>query len=152
MARNCRFAVAVHVCTTLALHRDNPVTSDWIANSVNTNPVVVRRILSALSKAGLVRSQRGIAGGSMLSRDPEAITLKDLYLAVDEGDNLSTHNTPPNPACPVGAHIVPVLMDVLNRAEQALQHELETIHLAQVVAEIRSRAGLAPGEPACKDA
>ena len=140
MARNCRFAVAVHVATVLAMHREAPATSERIAGSVNTNPVVVRRILSALSKAGLVRSQRGIAGGSTLAKAPGAISLLDLYRAVDEHETPATHHQPPNPACPVGANIVPILIDILNLAEAAKERELAKVTVADVVAAIRARA------------
>lgn len=140
MARNCRFAVAVHIAAILALHRDAPATSDWIAGSVNTNPVVVRRILSALAKAGLVSSQRGIAGGSSLARDPELISLLDLYRAVDEQEAQSLHHQPPNPDCPVGAHIVPVLVDILGRAEAAKEKELAGITVGDVLSAIRGHA------------
>jgi len=143
MARNCRFAVAVHVITVLAMNRERPATSDWIASSVNTNAVVVRRILSALSKAGLVKSQRGIAGGSVLAREPEAISLLDLHRAVDELEPPPTHNQTPNAACPVGAHIVPVLIDIISRAEQAKEAELAKISVADVVTQIRARAAVA---------
>lgn len=139
MARNCRFAVAVHIATILALHRDTPATSDWIAGSVNTNPVVVRRILSALAKAGLVRSQRGIAGGSALAKEPEAMSLLDLYHAVDDQEAQATHNQPPNPNCPVGANIVPVLEGILQKAEAAKQRELAKLSVGDVVAAIQSR-------------
>jgi Rrf2 family protein len=141
MARNCRFAVAVHIATVLALHRDSPATSDWIAGSVNTNPVVVRRILSALSKAGLVISQRGVTGGSSLAKDPGSISLLALYRAVDEQDAQALHHQPPNPNCPVGAHIVPVLTDILARAEAAKERELAQLYVADVLAAIRERIG-----------
>lgn len=140
MARNCRFAVAVHVCTVLALHRETPATSDWLAGSVNTNPVVVRRILSALAKAGVVRSQRGMSGGSVLAREPEAISLLDLHRAVDELEAPATHNQTPNPACPVGASIVPVLVEIITRAEQAKERELDKITVADVVRAVQARA------------
>jgi len=141
MARNCRFAVAVHIATVLALHRDSPATSDWIAGSVNTNPVVVRRILSALSRAGLVISQRGVTGGSSLAKDPGTISLLALYRAVDEQDAQALHHQPPNPNCPVGAHIVPVLTDILARVEAAKERELAQLYVADVLAAIRERVG-----------
>jgi Rrf2 family protein len=140
MSRNCRFAVAVHVATILALHRESPATSDWIAGSVNTNPVVVRRILSALAKAGLVTSQRGISGGSSLARDPKEISLLDLYRAVDEQEAQALHHQPPNPHCPVGAHIVPVLIDILAQAEAAKEQELSKVNIGDVLAAVLGRA------------
>lgn len=143
MARNCRFAVAVHIATILALHRESPATSDWIAGSVNTNPVVVRRILSALAKAGLVTSQRGITGGSSLAREPQAISLLDLYRAVDEQEAQALHHQPPNPHCPVGAHILPVLIDILAKAEAAKEKELAAVTVGDVAAAVQGRADAA---------
>ena len=83
MQISSRFSVGVHVLTLLA---SNPagelLTSDRLANSVNTNPVVIRRILGQLKKAGLVEV-RAAAGGTYLRRDPATITLLDVYRAVD---------------------------------------------------------------------
>lgn len=139
--RNCRFAVAVHVCALLALASDTPCTSDWIAGSVNTNPVVVRRILSALAKAGLVRSTRGSAGGSALARPPEAITLFDIHRAVDEEEPPSLHHQPPNPACPVGRGIQAVLVQVIERADAAREAVLAGIRLSDVVRALDAECG-----------
>ncbi|MEM7375610.1 MAG: Rrf2 family transcriptional regulator, partial [Bacteroidota bacterium] len=49
-----------------------------------TNPVVVRRVLGQLRKAGLLHSQKGHAGGWRLARDPKNISLADIYLVLDE--------------------------------------------------------------------
>lgn len=141
MARNCRFAVAVHIVSVLALNGDEPVTSDWIAGSVNTNPVVIRRLLSALAKAGLVSSMRGSAGGSRLARRPETITLLDISRAVEEEETPALHHQPPNPACPVGRAIQPVLVRVIDRAEAARAAVLANTLLSEVVAQIRAEAG-----------
>lgn len=138
MARNCRFAVAVHITAVLALNGDSPATSEWIAGSVNTNPVVIRRLLSALAKAGLVTSIRGSAGGSLLARRPEDISLLDIARAVEEDEAPALHHQPPNPACPVGRTIQPVLVRVIDRAEAAREAVLATTLLSEVVAQIRA--------------
>ncbi len=140
MARNCRFAVAVHAAVLLALEDGRPCTSDWIAKSVNTNPVVVRRILSALAKAGLVDSSRGSLGGSVLSRPAAEISLLDISRAVDDDPAPALHNQPPNALCPVGRGIQPVLLTVIDRMEAAREAVLAGIPLSQVVAEIREKA------------
>lgn len=137
MSRNCRFAVAVHVASVLAIHDDKPATSEWIAGSVNTNPVVVRRILSALGKAGLVSSIKGSAGGSTLARRPDAITLLDISRAVEDEDGPALHNQPPNPACLVGRGIQAVLVRILERADAARDAVLGGVLLSDVVADIR---------------
>ena len=78
MAANSQFAIAVHVLTILARSGDERVKSDYIARSVNTNPVVIRRLLSNLQEAGLVVSQVGAAGGTSLHKQPKDIYLSDV--------------------------------------------------------------------------
>lgn len=141
MAKNCRFAVAVHVMAVLAsMDKEGPVTSDFIAGSVNTNPVVVRRILSALAKAGLVTSQRGTMGGSVLAVRPDQVTLLEISRAVDEDEDPPLHNQPPSQACPVGRGILPVLTRILTEAEAAKESILARITLAEVVTEVHRAA------------
>ncbi|OAN54080.1 transcriptional regulator [Paramagnetospirillum marisnigri] len=132
MSRSCKFAVAVHIASLLATSPGQALTSDWIAGSVNTNPVVVRRLLSALAKAGLVASSRGSNGGSTLARSPERISLLDIHRAVEADDGPALHHQPPNPACPVGRNIQSVLVRVMDRAEAAKEAVLATTTLAEV--------------------
>ncbi len=118
-----------------------PVTSDWIAGSVNTNPVVVRRILSALAKAGLVSSIRGSAGGSVLAWPATEVSLLHIHRAVDEEEPPALHHQTPNQACPVGRGIQPVLIRIIDRAEAAREAVLGTTMLAEVVSAIRAESG-----------
>jgi Rrf2 family protein len=135
MQISSRFSVGVHVLTLLAM---SPVgellTSDRIAGSVNTNPVVIRRILGQLKKAGLVEV-RAAAGGTYLRRAPADITLLDVYRAVEvvEGRLFSMHESP-NPNCLVGRTIQAALDETLVRAQAALEQELAGVTIAQVVA------------------
>src|SRR5437763_13957245 len=99
-----RFAVAVHALTLLG-SEDGPLTSEFIAGSVNTNPVVIRRVLAALRTAKLVASKGGASGGWRLTRAPSAITLRDVYRAVEGPSLFALPEQPPNPACPVGSTI-----------------------------------------------
>ena len=73
-----RVAVAVHVLAYLAWKRHEAATSERIAASVNTNPVVVRRIVGALRNAGMVTVQPGVGGGAQLARTPRDITLLEV--------------------------------------------------------------------------
>ena len=139
MAKNCRFAVAVHISTLLALGGGKPATSEWISGSVNTNPVVVRRILSALAKAGLVRSTRGINGGSVLAKPPETITLLEINRAVDDEEVPSLHHQTPNQNCLVGREIQSVLIKVMGQATAAADAVFATITLAEVVSDIHPK-------------
>ncbi|KIL99653.1 Rrf2 family transcriptional regulator group III [Paramagnetospirillum magnetotacticum MS-1] len=138
MAKNCRFAVAVHIASLLASMDGKACTSEWIAGSVNTNPVVVRRLLSALAKAGLVHSTRGSAGGSVLALGPERISLLDIHRAVDEEEEPALHNQPPNPDCPVGRNIQSVLVRVIERADAARDGVLSATLLSDVVGALKA--------------
>ena len=139
MTISSRFAVAVHILTLLETSGGQPLRSEWIAGSVNTNPAVVRRILSMLARAGLTRSRMGAGGGSLLARPASGITLLDVYLAVDQGELFAMHRETPNPKCPVGRNIQGVLASTTCAAERALQAELAQRTVADVLAEVRSR-------------
>lgn len=145
MAISSRFVVAVHILTLLETGGGKPVTSDWIAGSVNTNPAVVRRLLSMLAKAGLTASQLGTGGGARLARPARDITLLDVYRAVDEGALFSLHHERPNPACPVGHHIQAALEDTLDAAQRALEAELGRETIAGVLSKVVACGAAAPG-------
>src|SRR4051812_25275067 len=105
MPTSGRFAIAVHVLTLMAEHGAEPVKSDVVAASVNTNPVVIRRIICSLQRARLVASQTGAGGGSRLTRPSSEVTLLEVYRAVEGGRLLSLHRQRPDPQCPVGVNI-----------------------------------------------
>jgi Rrf2 family protein len=137
-----RVAVAVHVLAYLAWRGEEPSTSERIAASVNTNPVVVRRIVGALRNAGMVSVQPGVGGGAVLARHPDQITLLDVYHAVEDGGDLfSLHAQPPSRECNVGANIVEVLQGVFVRARSAMEGVLAGVTVAEVGREVMSRAG-----------
>ena len=93
MPTSSRLAVAVHTLATLALHKGEPVRSEVIAKSASTNPAVIRRLLSMLNAAGLSQSQLGQGGGSLLAQPPEAISLLDVYKAVENEQLFALHRT-----------------------------------------------------------
>lgn len=141
MHSSSRFAVAIHILTLLAQGGAEPLTSEYMAGSVNTNPVVVRRVLGALRAARLVTSQGGNGGGWRLVGDPAAITLRDVYRAVEDEAVFALHHRPPNPACPVGRHIQRALVGRFAAAALALEAELARTTIADVLDEVRLRAG-----------
>lgn len=129
-----RFAIAVHVLTLMARRADEMLKSEAVALSVNTNPVVIRRVVCALAARGLVVSQTGAAGGTRLARAPEQITLLEVYEAVEGGGLVALHRRPPDRRCPVGMHIEDVLARVLREAEDAFAGVLARISVADVLA------------------
>jgi Rrf2 family protein len=142
MPTSSRFAVAVHVLTLMAWANNEPLKSEQIARSVNTNPVVIRRILCALARAQIVVSQTGAAGGSRLARRPGQITLLDVYRAVEAGGSIfALHRQPPNRRCPIGMNIETVLVDILEEIESAVGRALSKITLENVLRSVNSCAG-----------
>ncbi len=137
MSTSSRFAVAVHVLTLMAWADDEPLKSDHVAESVNTNPVVIRRMLCELAESRLVISQTGSTGGSRLARQPEEITLLDIYQAVESRGVFSLHRHPPNPDCPVGVNIGAVLNDVLDEVDSAVEQVLANITLKDAVRRLK---------------
>ena len=112
--------------------RPEPATSDRIAQSVNTNPVVIRRLLGLLQKGGLVKSQRGVNAGWRLAKRPTAITMLDVYEAVEDAPLFALHASPPNRQCPIGRGVQPALKKVYGALETQLRQRLLRTTLAQV--------------------
>lgn len=151
MNTSSRFAYAVHVLALLSLQQGEPLSSEIIAGSVNTNPALIRRLLSMLAQAGLTTSQLGAGGGALLARAPGAIRLVDVYRAVDEPRLFGLHREAPNPACLVGRHIQQVLVGIVDDAQQAMEASLGARTLADVTAcvlEAEGAAGRPPAESA----
>ncbi|WP_400162030.1 Rrf2 family transcriptional regulator [Brevibacillus sp. TJ4] len=128
-----RFSIAVHTLSLIALE-PHDCTGDYIAGSVNTNPVVIRRIMGMLKKAGLVEVRPGVGGASLL-KQPEQITLLDIYRAVNvaEESQLFRIHDKPNIACPVGRNIEQVLQAELTDAQAAMEQRLAQTSLSQLI-------------------
>jgi Rrf2 family protein len=137
MAANSKFAVAVHALTVLGYFGDKPLTSELVASSVNTNPVVIRRLLGTLKRAGIVESQTGNQGGWRLAQSADRITLADVYRALEAERFMAIHGNPENKKCPVSRNIKPVLEIVLDSTETAVDSSLKKTTLAELVAKIR---------------
>jgi Rrf2 family protein len=142
MKISSRFTVAIHVLSLISLNQNIVSTSEWIAESVNTNPVVIRRVMGKLKKAGLIDIRRGL-GGATLQRNLEEITLLDVYKAVEvveDGELFQMHDNP-NPNCPVGANIQDVLELILVRAQDAMEAVLKEITMEELVKVLSKKIG-----------
>ncbi|WP_166242861.1 Rrf2 family transcriptional regulator [Paenibacillus turpanensis] len=128
-----RFSMAVHILSLVAVSPTAECTGDYIAGSVNTNPVVIRRIMGMLKKAGLIEVRPGV-GGASLRRSPEQITLLDIYRAVNviEGDQLFRMHEEPNERCLVGRNIETVLQSEMNEAQAAMEQRLAQTALSEL--------------------
>ena len=122
MNTNLRFAISIHALTLLATS-DDPLTSEAIAMSVDTNPVVVRRAMASLREHGLVESKSGAHGGWRLLRAPSQIGLCEIYRSLGQGDVLTMHSHP-NEHCRVGANIKGALTKVFSSAQKEMENAL----------------------------
>ena len=130
--QSCRFAFAVHVLAVLATE-SKCASSASLAATVNTNPVVIRRLLIDLQNAGLIRTSRGPQGGAILAKPPKNISLWHVHSAVESRELFGQHPNPPSPHCPVGQGIEKVLGYVEKRANRSFSRELQMMSLADVV-------------------
>jgi Rrf2 family protein len=138
MSGNSRFAVSVHILAYLAFRNGVAVPSAEIAASVDTNPVVIRRLLSALVKARLVSAQKGAAGGFSLASTPGNISLLEIYRAVEPNPNHGMAHFAPNQRCPVGAKIENILQAVFFKAQAGMEAELAQVTLADIEGQLHA--------------
>lgn len=135
MQISSRFTLAVHILTCIETFKeDYKVTSEFLAQSTNVNPVIVRKILGQLKGAGIVTVARG-SGGAALAREPQDITFLDIYHAVEcvnHGELFHFHENP-NQKCPVGRNIHLILDDKLEEVQKAMEDKLSSITLKDVM-------------------
>jgi DNA-binding IscR family transcriptional regulator len=127
---NGRFPIAMHIMTLLCA-ADDLLSSDYMAGSINVNPVLVRKELSNLIKHQLIISREGKNGGYTLSKPAADISLASIYHAVKQGNVLGQAKNQPNPACPIGKQINDHLKSLDNEIEQAMLNKLGTTNLAE---------------------
>lgn len=139
MAANHQLAVATHILLVLAhipgefRNEHGLVSSDVVASSVNTNAVVVRRVVAQLARSGLVRSHSGKGGGLELGRPANRITLLDVHLALDEPAVFAYKANLPSQRCPVGSKVIGVLSPVFADVQTSLHKSLKKTTLADLV-------------------
>ncbi len=125
--------MGVHALALLASDPDRTLTSDEIAAGIDTNPVVVRRILSALQDAGLVSSQKGPTGGSRLAQSPKKISLAAVYQAIERRPVLHVPYSASGVKDGHARKVAASVKDIFQSANKAISGELEGITIAQVV-------------------
>jgi Rrf2 family protein len=129
---NQQFATAVHVLTALACNKKDLMNSDSLATSVNTNPVVIRRLLSMLTKAKLVTTIRGKSGGVKLAKDSAQINLKDIYIALSPKESIAPRDKTPHRDCAVSCAMHAIMSMVAEGTQKATLKYLETQKLSDL--------------------
>ena len=137
MQISSRFTMAIHMFACIDTFTDQKMTSDFMADSIGTNPVLVRKLLQQLKAAGLIEVSRG-TGGVTVTKPLNEITFLDIYKAVEctPDEELFHFHENPNQACPVGKNIHHVLDDKLAKVQEAMERELAAITLADVKRDI----------------
>ena len=141
MQISSRFTIAIHMLSCMEVFKeDYKITSDFLASSINVNPVIIRKLLSQLKDAGLIEVKRG-PGGAQIAKPLDEITFLDVYRAVDcvEENTLFHFHENPNQNCPVGRNIHAVLDDKLLRVQNAMERELASITLADMKADFEKK-------------
>lgn len=139
MQISSRFTIAIHIFACIdTFEKNHKITSDFLATSVNVNPVIIRKILSQLKKSHLLNVQRG-TGGATIAKPLDQITLYDIYQSVEcvENGELFHFHENPNTQCPVGKNIHNILDDKLKRVQKAMEDELSAITLKDIIEDTR---------------
>jgi Rrf2 family protein len=134
---NQQFAFGLHVLAMLA-YSGGIIDSRTIAASVNTNPVVVRRLLLALRRAGLVETISGKRGGARLAKKPNQISLLDVYDAVNTQTVIAVSQRAVIRKCPVSCGMKHIMMQVSRDADSAMRGHLRGIKMSALLRKIRS--------------
>lgn len=140
MQISMKCSIAVHCLLFIWEARGKArVTSALLSKSTGCNPVIIRNVLSALKKAGLITVQRG-QGGAEICRDPSQITLFEIYSALEPAglsSLIGIHNCDGR-SCPVAKNIRRVLQRPYHQIEKAIADEMRSITLASIIEDLES--------------
>lgn len=153
MQISSRFTVALHIFACAETFKDKyKVTSDFLAASINTNPVIIRKILVQLKNAGLIAVARG-TGGITVTKPLSDITFYDVYQAIEpvENGDLFRFHEAPNPDCPVGRNIHALLDGKLKAIQNAMEDEMRRYTLADIQADLSEILAEEDGQKAEKE-
>jgi DNA-binding IscR family transcriptional regulator len=138
MKRDSRLSGVLHVLLHMA-EVEGAVTSEAMARAMNTNPVVIRRIMAGLRENGFVQSEKGHGGGWTIARDLATITLRDVYAALGEPELFALGNRTEAPGCLVEQAVNAALDDAFRDAETLLLERFGAVTLAQLSADFHAR-------------
>lgn len=131
MKRDSRLSGVLHILLHMA-EIDGPVTSETLAKMMQTNPVVIRRILAGLRKQGFVTSEKGHGGGWRLSCDLNTVTLHTIYIALGAPSILAIGNRSESPGCLVEQAVNKLMNPAFRDAEALLLARFSEVTLAEL--------------------
>jgi DNA-binding IscR family transcriptional regulator len=126
-----KFAISIHILTLLVKFPDNYLSSEFIASSINLNPVLVRKEIANLKKNQIVMSKEGKNGGTKLNVSPSKVTLKQIFESTFEEISLGFSKNEPNPKCPVGKEINQNLSTLYTTLNDLVMKQLEATTLEE---------------------
>ena len=139
MQFSSRLTIATHILLCIEIFKeDYKVTSNFLAGSINVNPVIIRNVLGLLSSAGIIEIKAGV-GGASLAKSPDEITLLDIFKAVEKEESLFHFHENPNPQCPVGRNVHNIMDSKLDTIQSAMENELSKITLSQLIKETKAK-------------
>ena len=130
MRASSKFTIAIHICIYLDYGNDELVSSQTLAESVKTNPVVIRRLIGQLRRQGIVGSVAGAKGGFYLAKPVDQITLWDIYLVVRDDEFFNKPKV--NPDCVVSSNLAVLVDDVYSESEHSMKNSMEKVTVAQL--------------------
>ncbi|MFR3730274.1 Rrf2 family transcriptional regulator [Lacrimispora sp.] len=133
-----KLSVSIHILCMLALNNGNPITSDWIAGSIGTNPALVRRLMGKLKKADLIKVQTKL-GATGLNKPSDEISLLEVFLAVEENHRIFDMHTNTNEHCFVGANIGRSLTGVYDKLQDTFEKQLAEVRLSEIVSRLNEK-------------
>lgn len=134
-----QFALATHIMAVLGFSYGTELTTAALAGSVNAEPTFVRKSVSKLVKAGLVKATRGKLGACTLARPPEEITLWDIYVASEAPAPVAGHLYPVEESCPISMNFKGCMSLIQCAVQESLEVALSKTTLASLVADLRER-------------
>lgn len=138
MKRDSRLSGVLH-CLLHMAELEQPATSEWLARAMQTNPVVIRRLMAGLRDAGFVASAKGHGGGWVFSCSLEDITLRDIYEALGAPELLAVGHREESPGCLVEQAVNCALGQAYLDAEALLLDRLGSITLITLSRDFHSR-------------
>ncbi|MCZ6693913.1 MAG: Rrf2 family transcriptional regulator [Bacteroidetes bacterium] len=130
MRASSKFTIAIHICIYLDYSNDQLVSSQTLAESVKTNPVVIRRLIGQLRRQGIVGSVAGAKGGFYLAKPVDQLTLWDIYLVVRDDEFFNKPKV--NPDCVVSSNLAVLVDDVYSESEHSMKNSMEKVTVAQL--------------------
>jgi DNA-binding IscR family transcriptional regulator len=140
MKTDSKLSGVLHVLLHMA-QTDQPMTSEALAEMMQTNPVVIRRILAGLREQGFVQSGKGHGGGWKLSCDLGKVSLRDIYDALGAPTILAIGNRTESPGCLVEQAVNAAMDQAFQDAEALLLARLGEVSLAELAEDMRRRLG-----------